>query len=116
MSGKSSKPPDSVAVRKSGMGKLERLPISDKPLDHLYERIKTIDDGTGNLGGMNAGVHIVRARKTGQFYVQKCYRSADSALIKLFREEIGYMRASTSICKSNPWVSEHVHGWTISNV
>ncbi|KAK6840626.1 kinase-like protein [Apiospora arundinis] len=89
---KSSKPPGSVTVRKSGMGKLERLPISDKPLDHLYKRIKTIDDGAGNLGGMNAGVHIVRAVKTGQVYVQKCYRSKNAILIKLFRDEIGYMR------------------------
>ncbi|KAK7975659.1 hypothetical protein PG989_014122 [Apiospora arundinis] len=92
MSSKSSKPPGSVTVRKSGMGKLERLPISDKPLDHLYKRIKTIDDGAGNLGGMNAGVHIVRAVKTGQVYVQKCYRGKNAILIKLFRDEIGYMR------------------------
>ncbi|KAK7943729.1 STE protein kinase [Apiospora aurea] len=93
MSGTSSKPPPgSVAVRKSGMGRLERLPISSKPLDHLYERVKTIDDGSGNLGGMNAGVYIVREKKTRQIYVQKCYRSNNSALIKLFRDEIGYMR------------------------
>ncbi|KAK8044692.1 hypothetical protein PG993_004716 [Apiospora rasikravindrae] len=93
MSGKSSQPPPgSVAVRKSGMGRLERLPISNKPLDHLYERVKTIDDGSGNLGGMNAGVYIVREKKAGQVYVQKCYKSNNSQLIKLFRDEIGYMR------------------------
>ncbi|KAK8098255.1 uncharacterized protein PG998_013741 [Apiospora kogelbergensis] len=106
MSGKSSKPPDSVAVRKSGMGKLERLPISNNPLDHLYERIKTIDDGTGNMGAMNAGVHIVRAKKTGQVivhyvaayvnmkppyeaaaYLEYCDRGSLRDMIKLYMAE-----------------------------
>ncbi|KAK7992866.1 hypothetical protein PG988_001660 [Apiospora saccharicola] len=87
-------PPGAVAVRKDGMGQLKRLPVADKPLDHIYERVKTIDDGKGGLGGMNAGVYIVRKRDdvVPLFYVEKRYRSDNINLVKLFREEIGYMR------------------------
>ncbi|KAK8052808.1 kinase-like protein [Apiospora saccharicola] len=89
-------PPGAVAVRKDGMGQLKRLPVADKPLDHIYERVKTIDDGKGGLGGMNAGVYIVRKRDdvVPLFYVEKRYRSDNINLVKLFREEIGYMRVS----------------------
>ncbi|KAK7932373.1 hypothetical protein PG985_003085 [Apiospora marii] len=85
-------PPMSVAVRKGGMGPLQRLPVSVTPLNHIYKRIKTIDDGKGGLGGMNSGVYIVRQHHAGPLYVEKCYRSDNIKLIKLFREEIGYMR------------------------
>ncbi|KAK8131478.1 hypothetical protein PG984_007916 [Apiospora sp. TS-2023a] len=87
-------PPGTVAVRKDGMGQLKRLPVADTPLDHIYQRVKTIDDGKGGLGGMNAGVYIVRKRNdvVPLFYVEKRYRSDNINLVNLFREEIGYMR------------------------
>ncbi|KAK8069127.1 kinase-like protein [Apiospora phragmitis] len=117
MSGKLSQPPSgTVEVRKSGMGELERLPISSKPLDHLYERVKTIDDGAGNLGGMNAGVYVVREKNTGQVYVQKCYQSNHNALIKLFRDEIGYMRVGMAQTNRRPIPPLIFNVHTISDV
>lgn len=95
MSGKSTPVPAfSVAVRKGGMGPLKRLPVSDTPLNHIYKRVKTLDDGKGGLGGMNAGVYIVYRHDTRQHYVEKCYRSNNTTRVRLFCDEIKYMRVS----------------------
>lgn len=74
------------------MGEIIRLPISDQPLDNVYEALRVIDDGQGVLGGMNSGVYVVREKDTGQLYVQKRYITCDTSLVRLFREEINFMR------------------------
>lgn len=47
------------------------------------------------LGGMNSGVYVVRKQGTGQLFVQKRYITCDASLVKLFRNEISFMRVST---------------------
>jgi hypothetical protein len=41
---------------------LIREPIRDKSIRNEYHIVKVIDDGKGNLGGMNAGVFVVKKK------------------------------------------------------
>jgi hypothetical protein len=86
-------PTDCVAVKSSGLGKLVRNGISKKPLDGtVYERIKTIDDGQGGLGGMNGGVYVVRKKNTGRLFVEKVFKSDSSIFIKAAKDEIKFSK------------------------
>lgn len=97
-------PPGFVRVQRTEPGDIIRLPISDMPLDDVYEAIRVIDDGNGMLGGMNSGIYVVRKQGTGQLFVQKRYMTCDASLIKLFREEISFMRVSACKTSLDSWV------------
>ncbi|KAI0016188.1 protein kinase-like domain-containing protein [Xylariomycetidae sp. FL0641] len=86
-------PPGSIRIRPTGMGKLLRQEISKTPLNDEYPRVLTIDDGSGDLGGMNGGIYVVRGRTTGQLYVEKSYKATEPHIVRLIKHEIAMMRA-----------------------
>ncbi|KAI1641277.1 kinase-like domain-containing protein [Biscogniauxia mediterranea] len=88
----SNPPPDSIIVRRAGMGKLKRREISKTPLHDKYTRVKVLDNGGGQLGGMNAGIYVVKDKANGQLYVEKSYNDTNHHINKLVKSEIQVMK------------------------
>ncbi|KAI5927112.1 kinase-like domain-containing protein [Camillea tinctor] len=87
-----SAPPDSIIVRRSSMGKLHRRETSQIPLHDRYTRVKVLDNGGGQLGGMNAGIHVVKDKANGQLYVEKSYNDTNHHINKMVKCEIQLMK------------------------
>ncbi|CAJ2503135.1 Uu.00g105290.m01.CDS01 [Anthostomella pinea] len=83
-----SPPSGAINTRPAGMGELERNVIAQHPLHGEYTRLKTLDTGTGDIGGMNGGIYVVGSSTTGQLYVEKRYKTTSPFMQELVKSEI----------------------------
>lgn len=63
-------------VKGDNLNNFKRAAIEDTDITHRYEYLHTIDPGVGasggeGIGGMNAGVHVVRMKGGNDLYVEK---------------------------------------------
>ncbi|KAI1875521.1 uncharacterized protein JN550_001807 [Neoarthrinium moseri] len=84
-------PPPGYLHVKSGL-QIERNKVQNTALTLKYQRVKTLDAGDGQMGGMNGGVYAVRNKDNGVLCVEKNFKTHDRVLVKLAWKEIYFTK------------------------